>query len=615
MASDTEEKQKRFTYLQLKLKITETLKYLKIILSVAKPCFMVLFLNYAVNLLQTCLGWYSPVYTGGIIDIVTRSKDPDHLWNLLRDMLIFTLINQQVSKLCIKVHSKTIAALSKDMKGDIYKRILDCDMEFFDKHSTSEISNLLDDGVSTLNNLIAFQVINTLQEVLSILGSLYRMYLISSELAFVVICTLPFRFALSFFEYKPWSALDELNEKVSKLSNDAMTLPTQAIENILLIKSFSSERKEHREYVETQKRLSRAEAEYAHENEPFYMSLIKSVVNEGLTIFLIYRGGQMVFNEKLTAGDLSMFHMYATNFTETISDIHSSFRALHYGYTESLKVLKLVEASSKARNTRQSQKLTKEKLTGDITIKDVSFCYPSKPEVEVLSNINLKINAGEAIAFVGISGSGKTTLSYLLQNLYTPTQGKIFVDGEDIREYDIEWLHNNMGYVFQEPVLLDKTVEQNVVYGLEDGDNQQQVENALMLSNSKFILNERKFPDGLQTKLGSGNTKLSGGQKQRLAIARAFIKDPKILILDEPTSALDGESESKVQKAIDDLVALGDRTVIVIAHRLSTIINCHKIVVFDEGKIVEQGTHKELIGKDGAYKRLFEFQINNLKNI
>ncbi len=143
----------------------------------------------------------------------------------------------------------------------------------------------------------------------------------------------------------------------------------------------------------------------------------------------------------------------------------------------------------------------------------------------------------------------------------------------------------------------------------------EQIEKALTLSNSKFILNKDKFPDGLNTKLGSGSTQLSGGQKQRIAIARAFVKDPRILILDEPTSALDGESESKVQKAIDDLIALGDRTVIVIAHRLSTIINCHRIIVFDEGKIVEQGTHRELIAKEGAYKKLFEFQINNMKNL
>jgi len=259
--------------------------------------------------------------------------------------------------------------------------------------------------------------------------------------------------------------------------------------------------------------------------------------------------------------------------------------------------------------------LTKEKLTGKISINHLSFSYPSKPDVEVLSDVNLQINAGEAVAFVGVSGSGKTTLSYLLQNLYTPTQGKISIDGEDIRDYDLTWLHHQMGYVPQDPYLFDRTVEKNISYGIADGYTPEQIEKALALSNSKFILNKEKFPDGIKTKLGSGNTQLSGGQKQRIAIARAFIKDPKVLILDEPTSALDGESESKVQKAIDELVALGDRTVIVIAHRLSTIINCHKIVVFDDGRIVEQGTHKELMGKDGAYKKLFEFQINNMKNL
>jgi len=612
MTSDSQakEKQRRFSYLQFKLKVIETLKYFKLIFTIIKPyCFLV-FLNYTVNLLQTCMSWYAPVYTGNIIDIATRSKDVDQLWTLLRDMFIFNIVFDQVNNFCSRIKNKASEALKRDMKCEMYKGMLNWDIEFFDQVSTSEVTKSLDEGSGNLTNFCIHHLTDALQAVFKIFGSLYRMYLISPELSNVILFTLPFRFGLAIFycrQYPEWT------DEVRALYDKAWTLPVQAIENILLVKCFSSEKKEHKDYSEAMKKLS--EHEMKCNVMPWHVSLITESITQGINVYQIYRGGQMVFNGAITAGDLSMLNAYATTLTDTISNIQWQFKSLYRAYMDSLNILRLIEESSKIRNKRESQGFTKEKLTGAISINNVSFSYPAKAEVEVLSDINLKINAGEAVAFVGASGSGKTTLSYLLQNLYIPTQGKIFIDGEDIRDYKNEWLHHEMSYVPQEPFLFDRTVEENIVYGIEDDYTPEHIEKALLLSNSKFILNKERFPDGLKTKLGSGSTQLSGGQKQRIAIARAFIKDPKVLILDEPTSALDGESESKVQKAIDDLVALGDRTVIVIAHRLSTIINCHKIVVFDDGKIVEQGTHKELMGKDGAYKKLFEFQINNMKNL
>jgi len=612
MTSDSQakEKKQRFSYSKFKLKVLETFNYFKLIYSIIKPyCFLV-FLNYIVNLLQTCMSWYAPVYTGNIIDIATRSKDIDQLWTLLRDMFIFNIVSDQVSNFCTRTKNKASEALKRDMKCELYGTMLNWDMEFFDQVSTSEVTKSLDDGAENLTYFCIHNLTDSLQAIFKIFGSLYRMYLISPELANVILFTLPFRFGLALFyckQYPEWS------DEVRALYDKAWTLPVQAIENILLVKCFSSEKKEHKDYNEARKKLS--EHEMKCNVMPWHISLITESITQGINVYQIYRGGQMVFNGSITAGDLSMFNAYATTLTDTISSIQWQFKDLYRTYMESLKILRLIEESSKIRNKRESQDLRKEKLTGAISINNVSFSYPSKPEVEVLSDVNLKINAGEAVAFVGVSGSGKTTLSYLLQNLYAPTQGKIFIDGEDIRDYNTDWLHHQTGYVPQEPFLFDRTVEENIAYGIGDDYTPEQVEKALLLSNSKFVLNKEKFPDGLKTKLGSGNTQLSGGQKQRIAIARAFIKDPKVLILDEPTSALDGESESKVQKAIDELVALGDRTVIVIAHRLSTIINCHKIVVFDDGKIVEQGKHKELMEKDGAYKKLFEFQINNMKNL
>jgi len=608
MTSESQAKgKKQSLYLRAKLKVQKLIKLFTIIIPIIKPYFSVMIISYAVSLLQTCLAWYSPIYTGGIIDIVTRSKDSSHLWDLLRDMLIFNVISQQVTRIGSKTNTNSREAFNRNLKAEIYRKLLDRKLEFFDEIPPEEAENILMNGIEYLTGLCLDDTKAILQTILGTFTSFYSMYLISPELAKIVMVTTPIKFVLESFSERYGS---EISEKRRNLLSAFWSLPRQAIENILLVKCFSTEEKEHKKYIEVQEQLKEADAEY--HGEPWYVDLAKTLVNEVFTFFLIFRGGQMVLNDKMTAGDLSMFNMYATTFSSTANYIHADFKQLYKSYQSSLEILKLLEVSSKAQS-QPAQNLTKPNLTGTISINNVSFCYPSKPEVEVLTDINLKINAGEAIAFVGVSGSGKTTLSYLLQNLYTPTQGKIFIDGEDARDYDIPWLHHHMGYVSQEPVLLPRTIEENVTYGLAGEYTPEQIDKALTLSNSRFILNKEKFPDGLATKLGK--TKLSGGQKQRLAIARAFIKDPKILILDEPTSALDGESESKVQKAIDDLIALGDRTVIVIAHRLSTIINCHKIVVFDEGKIVEQGTHKELFAKDGAYKKLFEFQINNMKNL
>jgi len=613
MTIESDEKakqQKKFTYLQFKLKVAEISKFITVVLPIIKPYLFALLQNYALSLVQSCVFWISPMYMGGIIDIVTRSKSADHLWSLLRDMTIFTLVSREISTICAKVNDKTRTALSRNLKSELYRKILDCDLEFFDKTSPDEASGILQDGMENFINLCLYESTGLLLSIFGIFGNLYSMYLVSPELAKIILVTLPIRFFLMFMHMFNKKSESKEAEKLRSLSSAIWLLPYEAIQNIFLVKCFSTEDKEHKEYVDTQKELKEIEAKY--NGEPWYIDRTRTIIYEALNLILIYRGGQMVFDGKMTAGDLSMFNMYATTFSQTVTSIHYNFQNFYRTYKSSEKTLKLLEKSSKAKD-RQSQEITKSKLTGTISVNNVSFCYPSKPEIKILHDLNLKINAGESVAFVGVSGSGKTTLSYLLQNLYTPTEGRILIDGEDIRDYDIKWLHQNTGYVSQEPVLLYKTIEQNIAYGLFEEYIPEQIDKALTLSNSKFILNKEKFPDGLNTKIG--DTKLSGGQKQRIAIARAFVKDPKILILDEPTSALDGESESKVQKAIDDLIALGERTVIVIAHRLSTIINCHKIVVFDEGKIVEQGTHKELLAKDGAYKKLFEFQINSMKNL
>jgi len=246
-----------------------------------------------------------------------------------------------------------------------------------------------------------------------------------------------------------------------------------------------------------------------------------------------------------------------------------------------------------------------DKVSGDISLKNIKFAYPARPDKRVCNGYSLEIAAGATVALVGASGSGKSTIIQLMERFYDPDSGVVTLDGVDLRELNVRWLRQQIGLVGQEPVLFSGTIAENIAYG-KPGSTREDVENAARMANAWDFIQE--FPAKFDTDVGEKGGQLSGGQKQRIAIARAMIKNPAVLLLDEATSALDTESERIVQGALDELLAKYKRTTIVIAHRLSTIRNADKIAVVDKGKIVEEGTHDELMNKgpEGKY-----FTLNN----
>ncbi|GMF28770.1 unnamed protein product [Phytophthora lilii] len=249
-----------------------------------------------------------------------------------------------------------------------------------------------------------------------------------------------------------------------------------------------------------------------------------------------------------------------------------------------------------------------ENLHGKIELRNILFRYPTRPEVTVLRNYNLTIEAGQTVAFCGPSGGGKSTCVSLIERFYDPIDGQVLLDGVDTKELNLNWLRSQIGLVGQEPTLFIGTIADNISYGLAEQPSQQEIEEAAKMANAHGFIT--KFPDGYDTQVGMKGEQLSGGQKQRIAIARAILKNPNILLLDEATSALDSESEKVVQEALDKVVALKRRTTIIIAHRLSTIRKADKICVVSGGKIAEQGTHQELIKQKGIYAKLVEHAVN-----
>ncbi|ETI48242.1 hypothetical protein F443_07713, partial [Phytophthora nicotianae P1569] len=241
-------------------------------------------------------------------------------------------------------------------------------------------------------------------------------------------------------------------------------------------------------------------------------------------------------------------------------------------------------------------------LEGRIEFQNVTFRYPTRPEITVLKNYNLTIEAGQTVAFCGPSGGGKSTCVSLIERFYDPVEGQVLLDGVDTKELNLNWLRSQIGLVGQEPTLFIGTIAENIAYGLTEKPTQHDIEEAAKMANAHGFIT--KFPDGYNTQVGMKGEQLSGGQKQRIAIARAILKNPNILLLDEATSALDSESEKVVQEALDKVVALKRRTTIIIAHRLSTIRKADKICVVSGGKIAEQGTHQELIKMNGIYAKL-----------
>jgi ABC-type multidrug transport system fused ATPase/permease subunit len=332
-----------------------------------------------------------------------------------------------------------------------------------------------------------------------------------------------------------------------------------------------------------------------------FISFIIFILFGGI-VAVIWYGALLVQAGEITIGELISFVLYTTFIGGSIAGLGDLYGQLQKAIGASERVLQIVAMPGELRLEGEVSRLP---LQGRIAYQNIHFAYPTRPEVEVLQDLNLEIAAGEKIALVGHSGAGKSTIAQLLLRFYDPLQGQLLVDGQEVRQYDLSAYRANLGIVPQEVILFGGSILENIAYG-RPGASHAEIREAARKANALDFIEH--FPEGFSTLVGERGVKLSGGQRQRIAIARAILKDPRILILDEATSSLDAESEHLVQTALDELM-LG-RTTIIIAHRLATIRKADRIYVIGGGQIVESGTHDELLQKaGGTYANLVRLQL------
>lgn len=486
----------------------------------------------------------------------------------------------------------------KDLRNKMMKKSLELPLSYFsDERKGDMMSRMTTDVIE-----IEWSIMQTLElifrEPLLIIISLIMLIVISPYLTLYVFLLLPvagLAVALVSRSLKSRSAKGKI------VFGQLFNIMEETLGALKVIKAFTGEK-----FV--QKRFEKVNQEYNRISVGLYRrgdlsSPISETVVLGVLMLILFIGGVMVIDHtsSLTPEGFLGYFAVASQIVPPIKQITLAYNNIQKGLASEERIDKILQAENPIVNAPNAKVI--DNFTDHIEFKNVSFAYHKGDRGHVLKNINLTIPKGKTIALVGLSGSGKTTMADMIPRFYETDLGDVMIDGTSIKYINIESLRKQIGVVTQESILFNDTIENNIAFGIDDVDPGKVIEAAKVANAHEFIL---KQPEGYQTNIGDRGGKLSGGQRQRISIARAILKNPPILILDEATSALDTESERLVQDALNNLMK--NRTSVVIAHRLSTIVNADEICVVEKGELVERGTHKELLEKNGIYKRLFDMQ-------
>lgn len=551
-------------------------------------------------LLSTAASLMFPKLLGDMVDIANRGLVNSEIHRT--GILLLAILSGQAlfsytrTRLFVYVTEKTLASI----RQHIYDHLIRLPMSFFSSRRVGELNSRISSDISLLQDSLTNTLADLLSQMLVIIGGITLMMISSFRLTLFTLAIIPAISLLAFFSGR---AIRRYSRKAQGYVAESNTIVEETLQGIQNVKAFTNEAFESRRYRDKTEEVARIGIKGGKYQAAVSFIVLGFFVSMAV---VIWRGATMIASGQMEAGQLFSFVIYTGFIGGNIAGMAGVYTRLQKTIGASENLLLILDEKTEEIDPGYVTE-SSHTLHGQITFDRVGFRYPSRDELVVLREVSFTVEPGQQIALVGPSGAGKSTIASLLLRFYDPVDGKILFDGRDSTDFTVTALRAQMAVVMQDVFLFGGTIRENIAYGRPGAGEEEIIDAAIQANAWDFI---QSFPDKLDTVVGERGVQLSGGQRQRIAIARAVLKNPRILILDEATSSLDSESERLVQEALEKLMK--DRTSLVIAHRLSTVRKADRIIVLSDGRIVEQGTHAELLSNgNGLYRTLTELQFSS----
>lgn len=539
-----------------------------------------------------------PGWLHGLLQPLLGGEGKMHIAGLAAIMVFAIAVVAAIASYVANYLTETVGQrIGNDLRTRAYHHLQQLSLNYFDTHRVGPILSTLTDDVDTIQGFASASTLGIATDLLTIVGMLAMMLWLQWDFTLIALAVAPL---LLLFVSRIRKAVKAATHEVRKRESDIVAVAEEGLQSIRVVKAFDREDLQERQLADAGQQA--VDAALNARRVKSVVSPIVTVVVAACTAVVLWRGSALILAGAMTAGTLTVFISYLASFFKPVQDLAKLTNTIAMASVGVDRVNALLTAETSVEEKPEA--IEPEQIEGAISFERVAFSYDS--ETPVLRDVTFDVKPGQLVGVVGHTGSGKSSLVSLIPRFYDPSNGTVRIDGIDLRDYKLHELRRQIAYVLQDTVLFRGTIRDNIAFGRPDADHDEIVEMAKLANAHEFI---SAMPQGYDSPVGERGLTLSGGQRQRIGIARALIRNSPILILDEPTAALDAESEHLVMSALQRL--MNGRTVITIAHRLSTIRDADKIVVLEEGRVVEEGSHTELLTAGGRYAELHRIQYED----
>lgn len=554
-----------------------------------------LFFMVIVTIASVC----GPYFVKLAVDEGINAQDPIALRNIAMVYLGVSVVQLGFNVLRVRIMSRVGQHVLYDVRTALFAHLQKLSLGFYNRYSVGRVITRVINDVGTLREFITWAVLAIVRNLLGVIGTLIAMLALNLKLSLLTFIVLPFMVLATILFRK---AARKSYRRVRAAVSWGNSVLAENVNGVRVVQAFSRQAYNYQNFRDYVNKYFLETSLDAAKVASLFAPVV-DVLGALATALVVYIGGTAVLGESITAGVLIAFVLYIDRFFEPIRDLSRRFDTLQSTMAGGERILALLGTEIEVQDAADARLL--HPISGGVRFERVSFHYSDDP-TQVLDQIDLNAAPGETVALVGETGAGKTTIVKLLARFHDPTEGRVLVDGVDLRTVTQDSLRRQMGMVLQDPFLFNGSIRENILFGRLNASDGEVIGASMAVGAHDFIV---KLKNGYDTNVQEGGVLLSMGQRQLISFARALLADPRILILDEATSSVDTQTEQLIQKALATL--LMDRTSFVIAHRLSTITNADKIVVIEGGKIIEQGRHPELLGARGAYYELYQTGFQN----